>query len=149
MNASPEAIAETVAELVREVRGWAGVEVRDHRFGGTEFTLGPREVGHVHRWGMLDVPYRRSIRDALVAEGATGTHHLLPGSGWTTFYIRSSTDAAQARWLLRLSYLYHVSTLRNSGAEWAPAVDVRSELDSLHPSGRVRAAFERRLPNPA
>jgi hypothetical protein len=149
MSTSSEAVAETVAELIREVRGWAGVEIADHRFGGTEFTLGPREIGHVHQWGMLDIPYRRALRDALVAEGATGDHHLLPESGWTTFYIRSTADAAQARWLLRLSYLYHVSTLQHSGTEWVPTVNVTGELDDLAPSDTVRAAFERRQPTPA
>lgn len=149
MSTSSEAVHETVTELVRTVRGWEGVEIADHRFGGTEFTLGPREIGHVHQWGMLDIPYLQALRDALVEERQTGIHHLLPESGWTTFYIRSAADAMQATWLLRLSYLYHVATLQRSGkagVEGIRDIDVAAELEALDPSPAVRAAFERRKP---
>lgn len=149
MNASSVDIAETVAGLVDEVRGWPGIETADHRFGGTEFLLGPREVGHVHQWGMLDIAYLRALRDALVEAEKTGSHHLLTDSGWTTFYIRSPHDYEQAWWLLRLAYLYHVETFQRTGKRAAPDLDVAAELDALDPSETVRAAFERRSPTTA
>jgi len=95
---------------------------------------------------MLDIAYLRALRDVVVEEGQTGVHHLLDQSGWTTFYIEDPDDYDHARWLVRLSYLYHVNILEKTpaGAEEYAAVDVESELESLDPTDAVRAAFERR-----
>lgn len=143
-------VTETVERLIEEVGSWPHVEVGEHRFGGTEFRVGPREIGHVHAWGMLDIAYLRRLRDVLIEEGHTGVHHLLTESGWTTYYIESADAYDHARWLLRLSYLYHVAVLQRTpaGEEELADVDVDVELGSLDPSDAVRAAFERR-PTPA
>ncbi|WP_265108761.1 luciferase family protein [Halosolutus halophilus] len=145
------AIAETVERLVDEVSSWTGVTAGEHRFGGTEWRVGPREIGHVHARGMLDIAYLRALRDALIDEDLTGVHHLLAESGWTTFYIEDPADYDRARWLVRLSYLYHVSVLVTTpaGAETFATVDVDAELDAIEPSDAVRAAFERRRPGRA
>ena len=144
----PEAIARSVDRLIEEVGSWPGVTVGEHRFGGTEWRVGPREIGHVHQWGMLDIAYLRALRDTLVARGDTGVHHLLDESGWTTYYIRDPADFDHARWLVRLSYLYHVRILKETpaGAEAYASVDVERELEALDPSEEVRSAFERRPP---
>jgi hypothetical protein len=146
MTSEREAVAETVDRLIDDVTAWAGVTVGEHRFGGTEFRVGPREIGHVHAWGMLDIAYLRKLRDVLVEEGQTGVHHLLTESGWTTYIIESPDDYEHARWLLRLSYLYHVAIVKQTpaGAEELAGVDVAAELAELDPSEAVRAAFERR-----
>lgn len=145
MTTERERVASTVERLVDEVGGWPHVTTGEHRFGGTEFRVGPREIGHVHAWGMLDVSYLRKLRDVLVDEGHTGVHHLLTESGWTTYRVESDEDD-HARWLLRLSYLYHVAVLQKTpaGAEELADVDVDSELDALDVSPAVREAFERR-----
>ena len=146
MESDRAAIEETVERLVDEVGEWSHVTVGGHSFGGTEFRVGPREIGHVHAWGMLDIAYLRKLRDVLVEEGETGPHHLLTESGWTTEYVESPEGYDHARWLLRLSYLYHVDVLKRTpaGAEELADVDVPTELDELAPSDPVRAAFERR-----
>ena len=143
-----EEIKQTVEQLIEEVSSWSSVTVGEHRFGGTEWRVGPREIGHVHAWGMLDIAYLRALRDALIEEGQTGVHHLLDQSGWTTFYIEHPDDYDHARWLVRLSYLYHVNVLKKTpaGAEEYAAIDVESELDALEPSDAVRTAFERQRP---
>ena len=148
MTAEKRAIERTVERLLDEVSSWTGVTVGEHRFGGTEWRVGPREIGHVHSWGMLDIAYLRALRDTLVDDGQTGVHHLLDQSGWTTFYLERPADYDHARWLFRLSYLYHVSVLQQTpaGAEEYAAVDVEMELDALDPPAPVRAAFERRHP---
>jgi hypothetical protein len=141
-------VERTVERLIEDVATWPGVTVGEHRFGGTEWLVGPREVGHVHAWGMLDIAYLRALRDALVEEGQTGVHHLLDQSGWTTFYVQEAEDYDHARWLVRLSYLYNVKILRQTpaGAEEFADVDVESELEALDLSDATRAAFERRRP---
>lgn len=144
-------VERTVGRVIEEVESWPGVIVDEHRFGGTEWRVGAREVGHVHAWGMLDIAYLRALRDVLVEENQTGIHHLLDRSGRTTFYIERPDDYDHARWLVRLSYLYHVNVLKRTaaGAEEYAAVDVERELDVLDPSDAVRAAFERRRPGMA
>lgn len=40
---------ETPSERVnRELLGWPGVTAHDHRFGGIEFRVNGREMGHMH-----------------------------------------------------------------------------------------------------
>jgi hypothetical protein len=144
-------IRATVERLIEDVGSWPGVTVGDHRFGGTEWRVGPREIGHVHSWGMLDVAYLRALRDVLVEAGQTGVHHLLDGTGWTTFYIERPSDYDHARWLVRLSYLYHVSVLKKTpgGAEEYSHIDVDAELESLGLSDAVHDTFRRRRPGTA
>ena len=70
-------------KLEEEVSAWPQVSVRPHRFGGKEFRFGSAEIGHVHVGGVVDIPFPRSIRDALLAEGLAEEHHWVPNSGWT------------------------------------------------------------------
>ena len=75
--------------LEEEVAAWPQISVHAHRFGGREFRFGSAEVGHVHQGGMVDIPFPRSVRDALLAEGLAEEHRWVPNSGWITFHIRS------------------------------------------------------------
>ncbi|WP_435358575.1 luciferase family protein [Haloarchaeobius sp. DFWS5] len=139
-------VREVVDSLVTEVGSWPGVREEEHRYGGTAFLVGSREIGHVHGSGMLDIPYLRALRDQLVAEGLTNQHHLLTSSGWTTYDIVEPGDFEHARWLLRLSYLYTVNVLQQGDEvpEELVDVDVSEEVEKLQLSRAVRAAFDRR-----
>ena len=90
------------------VLAWPDTATRAHRFGGAEFTLhtarGRREIGHLHGHGLLDVPFPRAVRDALVASGAARPHHIFPRSGWVSYFVRSPGDVPGALALLRRSY---------------------------------------------
>lgn len=88
----------------RAVEAWSGVEARPHRFGGVEFVVGRRELGHVHGDHMLDAPLPRGERDRLVADGRAQPHHVLPDSGWVTVPFRSEADVATAIEILRAAY---------------------------------------------
>jgi hypothetical protein len=44
------------------------------------------------------------VRNELVAAGAADPHHVLPESGWISFYIRQPEQMTQALALLRRSY---------------------------------------------
>ena len=87
-----------------EVGSWEGVTSHPHRFGGVEFRLGRRELGHLHGGGLADLPFTRRIRDMLLETGRAERHHVLPDSGWVSKRIRSPEDAADAIELFRLSY---------------------------------------------
>jgi hypothetical protein len=91
--------------LEHEVSSWPNVSVHPHRFGGREFRFGSAEVGHIHPGVVVDIPFPRSVRDALLADGLAAEHHWVPNSGWITFRIRREHDLKHALWLMRLSYL--------------------------------------------
>jgi luciferase-like monooxygenase len=91
--------------LEQEVSSWPNVSVHPHRFGGRKFRFGSAEIGHIHPGVVVDMPFPRSVRDALLADGLAEEHHWVPNSGWITFRIRSNQDLKHAFWLKRLSYL--------------------------------------------
>jgi hypothetical protein len=89
--------------IAAEVSGWPGVTSAPHRFGGTEFRLGRRELGHLHGDRFADLPFPRRVRDELVAAGRARPHHVLPDSGWVTAPIRSD-DVEPVIELFRMAY---------------------------------------------
>lgn len=90
--------------IIAEVSGWSGVSAQPHRFGGVEFTLNHREIGHLHGDRLADLPFPMRIRDELVAAGRAQPHHVLPDSGWVSRKIRGPEDVADVIALFRLNY---------------------------------------------
>jgi hypothetical protein len=86
------------------VTEWPGVESHPHRFGGTEYRLGRREIGHIHGDSLVDIPFPKRVRDEVVAEGRAAPHHVLPESGWVSCYLAAPADVSRAIDLLRLSF---------------------------------------------
>jgi hypothetical protein len=74
--------------IVKEVSKWDGVTASAHRFGGTEFRLGRRELGHIHGNYQADIAFPMPVRNRLVAEEKAEPHHILPKSGWITFRFK-------------------------------------------------------------
>ena len=92
-------------DKIREAAlSWDGVTAEPHRFGGTEFLLGTREIGHIHGDSLVDIPFPTKVRDEIVAAGLAQPHHILPDSGWISFYLREEADVQKAIDLLRRSY---------------------------------------------
>jgi Family of unknown function (DUF5519) len=95
----------SVAEAIRdELLSWDGVTTAPHRFGGVEFLLGRRELGHLHGDRLADLPFPRRVRDELVAAGRARPHHVLPDSGWVSVPIAGPEDVPDVVELFRLSY---------------------------------------------
>jgi hypothetical protein len=90
--------------IVSEVAKWDGVVASPHRFGGTEFKLGQRELGHIHGDHQADIPFPMSVRNQLIAEGKAEPHHIMPQSGWITFRFKNEGDLELAIGLFKLSY---------------------------------------------
>ncbi len=91
-------------EIRKAVTEWDGIEVAAHRFGGLEYRIGRREIGHMHGDSLVDIPFPKRVRDELVAAGVAQPHHVLPETGWVSFYIREQSDIMQAIALFRRSY---------------------------------------------
>jgi hypothetical protein len=86
------------------VAKWPGMNEAPHRFGGVEFRLGAREIGHLHGDVLLDVPFPKRVRNELVDAGLARPHHVLPESGWVSFFIEDDADVDAAVALLRRSH---------------------------------------------
>ena len=91
-------------DIRRELSSWDGVEVAPHRFGGIEFRIGRRELGHLHGDREADLPFPRAVRDQLVADGRACRHRYVPESGWVTVEIDEPGDVPGVIELFRLSY---------------------------------------------
>jgi hypothetical protein len=87
-----------------ELMSWPGVSSQSHRFGGTEFRINGKEMGHMHGGRFADLPFPMSIRNALVKEGKALPHHILPNSGWVTFLINEEADVTSLISLFRMQY---------------------------------------------
>lgn len=90
--------------IAHEVASWPGVTVGKHRFGGTEFRHGRRELGHLHGSRLADLPFPLLVRNDLVESGRAQAHHVFPESGWVTFVIHDAADVAPVVALFRLNY---------------------------------------------
>ena len=90
--------------IVDTLLTWEGMETHPHRFGGTEFQIGKREIGHIHGDSLVDVLFPKKVRDEIVAAGEASPHHILPDTGWVSFYLKEDGDIERALALLKRSY---------------------------------------------
>jgi len=130
--------------LEAEVSVWPHISVYSHRFGGREFLFNKAEVGHVHTGGIVDIPFPRTVRDALLKENLAEEHRWVPNSGWITFHMRSEKDLTHALWLMRLSYLRYAL----KGATDAAKL-FEQESEQLHLSRQFRSLLEPFVPKTA
>ena len=63
------AIPGAAQEILATLSKWPGVEAHPHRFGGTEYRIGKREIGHLHGDALVDIPFPTKVRDEVVAAG--------------------------------------------------------------------------------
>jgi hypothetical protein len=131
-------------KLEDEISAWPNISTHPHRFGGQEFLFGNAEVGHMHQGGIVDIPFPRSIHDALLAGGLAEGHRWVPNSGWTTFRVRSEEDHSHALWLMRMSSLrYALKTATN------PRRMLEQESEELNLSPQFKSLLERSVPKAA
>ena len=101
--------------IVSAVSGWRDVEIRPHRYGGLEFRLGKRELGHIHGDALVDIPFPKAVRNEIVAAGDAEPHHILPNSGWVSVFLRANEGVERAIVLLERSFQLAVEHGRGTG----------------------------------
>ena len=91
-------------KIKNSVMEWKDISFQDHRFGGIEFNLDKREIGHIHGNYLVDIPFTKKIKDEILSAGLASQHHVLPDSGWISKYLKEPHDVDIAIDLLKRSY---------------------------------------------
>lgn len=93
-----------ISRIASAAATWPGVNIDRFQHDGTDFLLGRREIGHVHGNDLVDIPFPRQVRDALLTAGRARPHHVFRNSGWVSVPLRSESDVDRAIELLKMSY---------------------------------------------
>ena len=92
-------------KVKREILSWPDVTSEQHNFGGIEFRINKREMGHLHGDRLADLPFPMKTRDDLVNSGRASPHHVMPQSGWVSYWIEKGEEDLDAIiGLFRLRY---------------------------------------------
>jgi hypothetical protein len=92
-----------LAEVEREVLGWPGTTSEAGRFHSVAFRYGRREIGHVHRDLVADLPVTRQMREELLAGGKARPHRA--GSrGYISYPIEDQQDVSSVLEILGQNY---------------------------------------------
>jgi hypothetical protein len=97
----------TVIESVKkEILSWPDVTAEPHRFGGLEFRVNKREIGHIHGDELADLPFPMETRNKLINSGRASPHHIIPQSGWVSYWIKGDRDIPAVIDLFKMRYDY-------------------------------------------
>ena len=96
-------VYQIMIDVVNEVKSWNGITTKYHKFGGLQFNVGNREIGHMHSNGLIDIPFTRKRRDAFLNQQIGEKHHALPNSGWISYHITPTSDIEEIITLLSTS----------------------------------------------
>ena len=118
-------ISETIE---RELLSWPDVTVGQHRFGGREFRIGKREIGHLHGIAVADLPFPRAIRDELVSSGKDSPPHHVPDSGWISFHLHGEEDVPFALALFRRNYERIHAIVQRQHANTSPKPSTQKQI---------------------
>ena len=103
--------------LVDEVTSWEGVSTGEGRFGSTRFLVGRRELGHLHRPVVLDMPLPPKQKQELVERGEVERHRWTPpDSGWVTVRLDREGGLDRALSLLRERHEHAIAVQRRRRA---------------------------------
>jgi hypothetical protein len=91
--------------ITEEVTSWPGVEAGPGRRGEFAFTLGRRELGHLHGDHALHTSFPKQIWAELKQQGRIVHHPVFPGKlGPAARRIENEDDVRDVIALLRLNY---------------------------------------------
>jgi luciferase-like monooxygenase len=86
----------TILERIKkELLSWPYVTAEAHKFGGIEFRLNKREMGHIHGDRVADLPS---------ATPSVSAHHFLPQTGWVSYWIKGEQDIPSVIELFKMRY---------------------------------------------
>ena len=89
--------------IEREVLTWPGVTSEPGRFGATSFRYGKREIGHVHRDRIADLPVTREMREDILARGRARPHRA-GVKGYISHPVEGQEDVSAVLEILGRNY---------------------------------------------
>jgi luciferase-like monooxygenase len=89
--------------IERELLNWPGVSSEPGRFGATSFRYGKREIGHVHRDRIADLPVTREMREEILARGRARPHRA-GVKGYISYPIENPEDVSEVLEILGRNY---------------------------------------------
>ncbi len=92
-------------QITEEVTSWPGVEAGTGRRGEFAFTVGRREIGHLHGDHAMHTGFPKAVWHALHEAGRIDYHPVFPGKpGYAARRIQTQEDVLDVIALLRLNY---------------------------------------------
>jgi hypothetical protein len=97
-------------QITTEVTSWAGVSAGPGRRGEFAFTVGRKEIGHLHGDRVAHFGFPKGVWHELFDQGRIDYHPVFPGKpGFGARAIRSDDDVRDVIAILRLNYERAVS----------------------------------------
>ena len=92
-------------QITAAVTAWPGVQAGPGSRGEFAFTLGRRQIGHLHGDHVLHLSFPKAVWHELHDAGRIDYHPVFPGKpGYAARRIESQDDVADVIALLRLNY---------------------------------------------
>ena len=100
----PESLSAS-EQITAEVTSWPGVEAGIGSRGEYGFTVGRRQIGHLHGGRDFHAGFPKEVWHRLHAEGRIDYHPVFPGKpGFAARAIETEEDVRDVIALLRLNY---------------------------------------------
>jgi hypothetical protein len=92
-------------QITDEVTSWPGVEAGPGRRGEFAFTVGGREIGHLHGDHAAHFGFPKDVGAELREQGRVGPHPVAPHkTAWAARRIEAEDDVRDVIELMRLNY---------------------------------------------
>ena len=92
-------------QIIESVTAWPGVTAGPGRRGELAFTVGGREIGHLHGDHAAHFAFPKAVWADLKEQGRIEDHPVFPGrAGMGSRRIETEADVADVIALLRLNY---------------------------------------------
>ena len=92
-------------QITAAVTAWPGVEAGYGSRGEYGFTVGRKEIGHLHGDHALHIGFPRAVWTELKEQGRIDFHPVFPGKpGYGSRRLETEADVRDAIALLRLNY---------------------------------------------
>src|ERR687893_2688242 len=92
-----------VLAVEREGLSWPGVTSEAGGFGATSFRYGKREIGHIHRDRIADLPVTSEMRESILARGRARPHRA-GVKGYISYPVEDREDVSAVLEILGWNY---------------------------------------------
>jgi hypothetical protein len=92
-----------ILAVEREVLKWPGVTSEPGRFGAVAFRYGKREIGHIHRDRIADLPVTTEMRENILSKGRARPHRA-GVKGYISYPLEDQEDLSVVLEILGRNY---------------------------------------------